>query len=347
MNKNQTLRKDLIDAWKRYVNKTNTRDDLALILDSIRDDEHIQEFKLVFNNAWEKAMNDLQPTYEEKEMYRMEAAQLLAEYESKQSKRVSSRNIAGRFRKIWYAAAAALLLGLLIPAAYLYMKPKAEQTVQFVEEITGRGEIKTVFLPDQTEITLNVGSRIKYSANFSEDERLVELAGEALFHVTSDSTRPFIVKTENMNIRVVGTVFDVKEYADDLIASVSVASGEVEVNLSEMGRAASILLEQNRQLRMDKATGNFEKQTIDADKYMSWTNGALYFYRTPILEVVNILNRRYPQVDIELAEDEYAAFLISGEHENVFTAEEILKSIVYITGLRCKKTGENRYCIYK
>jgi len=96
------------------------------------------------------------------------------------------------------------------------------------------------------------------------------------------------------------------------------------------------MLEQNQQAKMDKSTGKFEKMTIDAGKYLSWTNGVLYFNRTPIREVVNMLNRHYPQVDIELTEGEYSGILISGEHENVYTAEEILKSIVYITGLKCK-----------
>jgi len=74
-----------------------------------------------------------------------------------------------------------------------------------------------------------------------------------------------------------------------------------------------------------------------------WTNGALYFHRTPIQEVVNILNRHYPQVVIVLAEGEYSN-LITGEYENVNSAEEMLKSILYITGLKCKKTG-NKYTL--
>ena len=345
MNKNQTLKKDLIEAWKRYLNKTNTCDDLTLILDSIRNDDQNQEFKAVFNKAWDKAMNDLQPTHEEKEIYRKEAAQLLAEYEIKnqKSKTFSSTQsiVGGRFRKIWYAAAAALLLGLLIPAVYYSLKPKTEQmVVQYVEKVTQRGEIMTIFLPDQTKVMLNAGSRIKYPADFNGDERSVELHGEALFSVISDPIRPFIVKTESMNIKVLGTVFNVKEYNEDCLSSVSVASGKVEVGLDD----EKVILGQNQQIKMDKATGNVETITIDAATNLSWTNGTLYFYRTPIREVVNILNRQYSQVDIELDEGEYS-YLITGEYENEYTAIDILKSILYITGLKCRKTG-NKYILY-
>ena len=341
-----------MEAWERYMNGSYTFNDLAFILDSI-DDEHIQEFIEVAQKEWEKDKNNIQTTPEKKELYRKEFAQFFAEYQNRQEmQKLQTKQIVfgetcgvplrNRFRRIWYAAAAALLLGLLIPAVKLFIKPEAEQTVQYVELVTGRGEIKTVFLPDQTEVTLNAGSRIKYSPEQSWNyERSVELQGEALFNVTSDPERPFVVKTENMNIKVLGTVFDVKEYADDLFSSVSVVSGKVEVGLAN----EILMLEQNQQVKMDKATENFEKTTFDAGKYMSWTDGALYFYRTPIREVVNILNRHFPQVDIELADGEYS-FLITATYENLLTVELVLKSILVITDLKCKKTGVNKYVLY-
>ena len=348
MDKDQSLRKDYIEAWKRYADNSYTSDDLALVLDLIRDDANMKEFKEVWNNVLWREANEMPPTPEDrKEIYRKEFAQLLAEYQNKQeiqkmqTIRIPSRN---RFRKIWYAAAAAILLGLLIPAAYLYMKPKTEQTtVQYVEMSTLRGEIKTIVLSDDTKVTLNAGSSIKYPANFIDNERPVELCGEAMFDVTSDPSRPFTVKTKNMKISVLGTVFNVKEYENDVLATVSVASGKVEVDLAD-GKA---LLEKNQQVKMDKATGNFEKWNIDADKYLSWTDRALYFHRTSIREVVNVLNRHYSQVDIKLIEADYSDILLSGEYENIYTAEEILKSIVYVTDLKCSKTGKNEYTLYK
>ena len=339
----KTLKKDLIKAWERYFNDTYTRDDLAIVLDSIKNDDHIEEIKKVFNTEWNSYA--LPPTSEDrKEIYRKKAAQLLAEHQSiqqMQQRQISSRYNIVRFRKIWYAAAAAILLGLLIPAAYLYMKPKAEQTtVQYVEMDAQRGEIKTVVLSDQTKVTLNSGSRIVYPAIFTGAERSVELYGEALFDVTSDPARPFIVKTENMNIKVLGTVFDVKEYADDLTASVSVASGKVEVGL-EKGK---VMLTQNQQVKMDKATRNIETKNIESGNYLSWIDGALYFNRTPIREVVNMLNRLYPQVDIELEEGEYSN-TITGEYNKDYQMENYLKGISYTTGLKYKKTG-SKYTLY-
>ena len=346
MDKNKIVRKDLIEAWERYVSKTNTCDDLALVLDSIMNDNHIQEFNEVFDNVvWNKAMNELPPTPEEREVYRKEFEQFFAEYLRKkqmQDRQLFSRiNTGNRFRKIWVAAAAVLLLGLLIPSAYHFLKPTTEQPpLQYVETVTQRGEIRTILLPDRTQVTLNAGSRIIYPIRFSGDERKVELYGEALFDVTSDPERPFMVKTEIMNIRVVGTVFNVKSYSDDLSSSVSVASGKVEVGLAD----SKVLLEPNQQIKMEKSTGYFEKTTFDSGKYLSWTDGQLYFDRTPIREVINILNRHYPQVEIVLSEGEYAD-LITGQHKSVYPVEDILRTIIYSTGLKCKKAG-NRYTLY-
>ena len=348
MDKKQSARKGLQEAWNRFLDNTYTGEDLSLILDSLREDGNFQEFHEVSDRVWSMSMTDTLPESEEqKEIYRREAAQLLAEYSNRRKIR-PVRNT-GRFRKIWYAAAAALLLGLLIPAAYLYMKPKSEQqAVQYVEESTARGEIKTIFLSDQTKVTLNAESRMKYPAEFYGNERSVELQGEALFEVTADPGRPFTVKTESMEIKVLGTVFDVKEYTDDLFSTVSVASGKVEVDLAggtvDTWHATSIFLEKDQQVRMDRITGNFEKLTIDAGKYLSWKDGTLYFHRTPVREVVNILNRYYPQINVELAEGEYSS-LISGEHDNK-RPEAVLTSIVYSTGLRCKK-AENKFILYQ
>ena len=338
MDKNHIVRKDLIEAWERFTNKSCTLEDYTIIFDSIMDDDGLQSFDEVAGRIWDNAMNNLPPTPEErKEIYRKQAAQFLAEYENRQATQsmpVPSRTKKVRFRKIFYAAAAILILGLLTPAVYLYMKSNIEQTVQYIEKVTPRGEIMTFLLPDLTEVTLNAGSRIVFPAIYSGSERSVELYGEALFDVTSNPDRPFIVKTENMKITVKGTVFNVKDYNDDVISSVSVASGKVEVDLAK----DIIMLDPNQQLKMEKNTGNFKRINVDANKLMLWTNGTLYFHRTPIHEVVNILNRHYPQIYIVLDEGEYSN-LISGEYENIYPVEEILKSILYITGLKCKKTG--------
>ena len=332
----------LIDAWNRFVDDDFTNEDLNLIRDSFNDDKILAEFHVVSDRVWNETINDTPKSKEWIEVYRKEAAQIVAEY--KYQKMIRSQHVLSqtirRFRKIWYAVAAALLLGLLIPAVHLFMKPKTEQTetaVQYIEAVTGRGEIKTVVLPDQTKVTLNAESNLKYPSAFA-GERSVELQGEAIFDVTHNGL-PFTVATLDMNIKVLGTVFCIKAYPDDGLSLVTVASGKVEVKIV----SENILLEKDRQLKIDKTTGNFEKHTVDAEKYMSWTDDVLFFNRTPVKEVVNMLNRSCPQMVFELAEGEYPT-LISGKLHTK-QLENMLDPVIHSFELKYKKTG-NKIILY-
>ena len=328
----------LQEAWNRYVDDTYTCEDLTLILDSIRDDAQLQAFYEVGDRVrHETITNTLPLTEEQEETYKRRAAQLFEEYERKHGIppiHIASRTLT-RFRKIWYAAAAAVLLGLLVPVVQFLTKPvetRHATSVQYVEAVTGRGEIKTIVLPDQTKVTLNAESRLTFPAVFA-NERSVELQGEAIFDVTHDNNRQFVVTTADMNVRVLGTVFDVKAYSEDKFTMVSVVSGKVEVNLPG-GKA---LLEKNNQVKMNKTTGGFEKLAIDAEKYLSWTNGMLLFNDTPIHEVVNMLNRSNSQMVFELVEGEYP-ILITGRLDTKMLGTR-LDDVMLSFGLKYKKTG--------
>ena len=343
MDKNQPVKKELVEAWNRLMDNTYTIEDLTLLLDSVKGDEHLQELYEVLDRLWNEALaNTPTLTKEQEAMYRKEAAQLLNEYENKKEKRTeqlpSQTNV--RFRKIWYAVAAVFLLGLLLPTTYLFFKQNTAQTaVQYIEESTLCGEIKTIYLDDQTKVTLNADSKLTYPASFAKG-RTVELIGEAIFEVTSDPNRPFTVTTTEMKVSVLGTVFDVKAYPDDELAMVSVASGIVEVDLPG-GKA---LLEQNFQVKMNKTTGSFEKTTVDAEKYLSWPDGVLFFLQTPMKEAVNMLNRAYPQIVFELAEGDYPD-LISGKLETK-NLDSMLNLYIKSIGLSYHKTG-NKIILYQ
>jgi ferric-dicitrate binding protein FerR (iron transport regulator) len=278
MNDHQPAKRELREAWNCFLNDSYTIDDLSIIFDSLREDEKFQEFCEASNKVWDMSLIvSLLETEEQKEAYRRQAAQLLSEWKMRLMP-VPLRKTR-RLREIFYAAAAVLLLGALIPAARFLMKQNKVETrhatsVQYLEAATQRGEIKTFSLPDDTKVTLNAESRLTYPAEFT-GERSVELQGEALFDVTPDSELSFTVTTNDMKITVLGTVFGVKAYHDDDFSLVSVASGKVEVGLrgetgkvgetGKTGRSSTILLEKNSQMKMDKTTGNFEKLTIDAE----------------------------------------------------------------------------------
>ena len=346
-------KKELQEAWRHFLDNSYSNDDIVLILESLEEEIGFQEFYEASNRVWDWSKTHCLPESEEqKEAFRREAAQLIAEWERKRTMqtirtaktpKAAKNTLFANFRKIRYAAAAAVLLGLLIPAvAYLYFtRPKTELAVaeQYLEETTERGETKIIVLSDKTKVTLNAQSRLRYPVEFIGNERQVELFGEALFEVAPEQEKTFTVATDKMKINVLGTVFNIKDYYDGLISSVTVVSGKVEVELP----GGLLELEKNQQVKLDNITGELEKIAIDAERYVSWTEGKLYFQRTPIREVVNILNRNFPQWEIELAEGEYSN-LISGEHDK--NPIEVLTSIIFTTGLKYKQTG-NKIILYK
>ena len=341
----------LQNAWHRVADHSETLNDLNLIIDSIRKGEDLYEANEAMHKVWgETFSSDIPFEAGELKKYTKKVRRMYDEHQRSISILQKPAHSQTLFRKriMWYAAAAAVLLGFLIPTAYFMRQSKTEQAAiaKYEEAVTGRGEIKIVILSDQTKVTLNVESSLKYPTVFAE-ERTVELQGGAIFEVTPDSDRPFTVTTTDMNVKVLGTVFDVKAYPDDDLQIVSVVSGKVSVAMGHaplslsapLSSSTPILLEKDNQLKINRVTGNVEKCSIDVNKYLLWTDGTLFFYETPIKEVINMLNRSVPNLVFYLAEGEYP-ILISGRLDTKEMAT-MLDPVFRSLGLKYKKSGNN------
>ena len=183
--------------------------------------------------------------------------------------------------------AAAIVLPLLAVAGLMTM-PSHEETMPAMAEVTtGRGEEKTVILPDGTSVNLNSLSRIVYPGTFSGECRAVTLEGEALFNVTTTGI-PFIVSTESMRIEVLGTSFDVRAYSGKpartvlLRGSVRISSGSGDRILSP-GQMATVHGEE----------GNIRIDEVDADFYTSWTRGKIFFRDERLEDILDELSHFY------------------------------------------------------
>lgn len=183
--------------------------------------------------------------------------------------------------------AAAIVLPLLAVAGLMTM-PSHEETMPAMAEVTtGRGEEKTVILPDGTSVNLNSLSRIVYPGTFSGECRAVTLEGEALFNVTTTGI-PFIVSTESIRIEVLGTSFDVRAYSGKpartvlLRGSVRISSGSGDRILSP-GQMATVHGEE----------GNIRIDEVDADFYTSWTRGKIFFRDERLEDILDELSHFY------------------------------------------------------
>jgi len=183
---------------------------------------------------------------------------------------------------------AAILIPLFIIAGgyYYYGSTKNSMT-----EITvAYGEDKHLFLPDGTEIWVNAGTTIKYPNEFSSEERLVYLDGEAYFSVKKDESKPFIVRSKTLSVRVLGTRFNVKAYSGDEKAIATLTSGKVEVTTDTK---ESKILNPNEQLIFNKATSAIDIVEVLSSETDSWLTGQLIFDNVPLKEILQTLERRF------------------------------------------------------
>lgn len=159
----------------------------------------------------------------------------------------------GKRTFVWIFSLALLLLG----AGFLFTRYSSTagasaqsqaQTGAIREVSTRYGSRSKLVLPDGSKVFLNAGSKLTYDKSFDSQERIVRLSGEAYFDIVKNPSRPFIIQTASMNIRVIGTAFNVKCYPDEDLAEASLVRGSIEVMLHD--RSDKIILKPNEKLTL-------------------------------------------------------------------------------------------------
>lgn len=191
----------------------------------------------------------------------------------------------------WTQVAAILLMPLLsILVSYLYIQSN-EEHIELVEYYVPKGEQKQITLPDGTTAYLNSGTFLIYPQKFTGNTRSVYLTGEANFDVKKDKQHPFIVKTNHLKVKVLGTKFNVHAYAEDEKTITTLESGSVVVQKSNSEDI--ITLTPNEQLEYDNPSGEFNKKIIDASVYSGWTRGELNFAAMTLNDIFRTIERIY------------------------------------------------------
>ena len=169
--------------------------------------------------------------------------------------------------------------------------------VQYNQMTTPKGRQFRVTLPDGTKVWLNAASSIRYPTVFAENERKVEVFGEACFEVAKDASKPFLVTVNNKaEISVLGTLFNVNAYENEDAINTTLLNGSVKVAIPSSARADGVILKPGQQARigMHKATENIQVlSNEDLEKVMAWKNGLFNFEGAHLEEVMRQLERWY------------------------------------------------------
>ncbi|MBP3757761.1 MAG: DUF4974 domain-containing protein [Prevotella sp.] len=203
-----------------------------------------------------------------------------------------------------------------------------------------QGSRSQMTLPDGTKVWLNAGSRISYSQGYSLVNRLVELVGEGYFEVAHNERLPFSVVSDNVQVKVLGTKFNFRDYPTDAEATVSLAEGSVAMN-SKKDAGQERLLKPGQRATVDKRTGQINVEEYEVANSSQWTSGKLIFDGEPLQEIVKTLERSY-NVKITIADSELLKLHFYGDFlRQEQTLSEVLDALTATGKIRYKRNNQN------
>lgn len=251
-----------------------------------------------------------------------------------------------QWKKWYYAAAAVAAAVVMFISIRLSDKSVGMHTAATVSEkneiTTNKGSRTKVNLPDGSTVWLNAGSKIRYDKDFAETSRSVELTGEAFFDVVKDPAHPFYIHTSNIDIKVIGTAFNVKAYPDDETTETSLIRGVIEVSIKSRPKD-KIILSPNEKLIVDnKKSGAANGETVSRKpesvvaineiklnsrdstiNEIQWVENRLVFDDEPLQNIAVKMERWY-DVEIQITDSALAQKRIFGSfvNENIDQAME-------------------------
>lgn len=158
---------------------------------------------------------------------------------------------------------------------------------------TPRGGQFQVVLPDGSHVWLNAASSLRFPTAFTGEERRVELRGEGYFEIAPDKKKPFTVITDNMEIEVLGTHFNVKAYKDEKDVQTTLLEGAVKINTKN----DQVLLEPGQEALLTKNAGNIDIRNVDPEAAVAWKNGYFQFDNEHLYSIMRKVSRWY---DVEI-----------------------------------------------
>ncbi len=215
---------------------------------------------------------------------------------------------------LYVAASVILILGI----GFLFKKKLEDKSSlpNNLQQVSVKpGSKSKIILPDGTVVRLNGSSKLSYHKDFNKNVREVDLEGEAYFDVTKDAAHPFIVHTSNIDIRVLGTIFNVKSYDQDPTIEATLLRGSIEVYTKDDPSAPKVILKPNEKLvfRKDKED--------DVASQKNKTNDSLKKYEAGQDISISTLSANRPDSLKEETSWLYNRLVINGDDFNKLAAK--------------------------
>jgi transmembrane sensor/regulatory protein len=232
----------------------------------------------------------------------------------------------------WVAAVAAAAVVLVAVAAVWFAGLSSPDGDRFQTYINQTGEIVSLRLDDGTQVWLQTDTELQYAVEKEREERIVRLEGEAYFDVMHNEAQPFVVKTENLAVRVLGTAFNVKAHAADSRVEVVLERGSVRLQSPEGGNL--VRLHPNQKAIYDAVVDDIEVEEIFASHFVTQRYSLVAMKNATIGEIISHIEKSYG-VKIRIEQpDNQKRYDINYLRSN--SLDEVIDIIEFMTGQHCE-----------
>lgn len=243
------------------------------------------------------------------------------------------------FLKYMQRVAAIVLLPLMLSFGVYYITRKAtidELAANQYSIETSNGERSRLVLPDGTRVLVSANSTFTYPATFGKKSREVNLEGEAFFDVTHNADLPFVVKSKEISVSVLGTKFNIYAYPEESYFEASLVKGSIQVTVND-DKTKRMILVPNEKVIYNYASQTFNKLKTDLRTETAWTRGDLYFQSESLATILPKLERFYG-VRFTMEGKIPVEFLTASYHET--DVNDVLRNLAIHYSFNYQKAGE-------
>lgn len=238
-----------------------------------------------------------------------------------------------RYRDLYIALTSVAATLLVVIGGMSIMRSESPNVINLAESIAEQrvevyspaGMISKLTLPDGSKVILNNNSTLSYPVKFSGNERKIELDGEAFFEIEKDSLKPFLINTEGMNVRVLGTSFNLKAYEADNETILSLKDGIVQAETTRKGEKEHIKLVPGEQLVVDRLAETLERKKVNINWYTAWVDGRMVYRDETLSRILKDIEQRF---DIDIVVQD--SCLLKDKYFVSFSHGETVKQMLFL-----------------
>jgi len=232
--------------------------------------------------------------------------------------------------------AAVLFIPMLFALGWLMLNlPESDEYANEIRIISNKDNVSECILADGTEVWLNKDSELKLISSLKGETREVSLIGEAYFKVARNPQKPFIVHTDHLAVRVLGTSFNVKAFKDSKYVETTLDEGKVSISTGPGKNLTGYILLPGQQAVFNKSNNNVTIRNVDTGIYSSWRNGKYIFKDETLQNIVKNIERYYG-VKIRFSNDSLKKLHFRGMIETNKTIFSALENFHKTTNINYK-----------